>query len=173
MNQGGSIVTSDLSNCNINTTNRTLESLLNDNHHEILSSNINGTSTTTTTATPTTISSPLNTANIMSANNPNTNNATFSSSTPYIIQNGKIYQLTANNQLIARNLIHINQLSNLVQTSEQQSNEDNTNPNQSNQTNNNGTINVMSQQQQQHTNINNTSTMNFANSTNAFRIMSG
>ena len=42
--------------------------------------------------------------------------ATFSSTTPYIIQNGKIYQLTSNNQLIARNLIHINQLSSLVST---------------------------------------------------------
>jgi hypothetical protein len=36
--------------------------------------------------------------------------STFASTAPYIIQNGKIYQLTSNNQLIARNLIHINQL---------------------------------------------------------------
>lgn len=53
------------------------------------------------------LAKPVNsTANLITSNN----QTTFSSPTPYIIQNGKIYQLASNSQLVGRNLIHINQL---------------------------------------------------------------
>lgn len=41
---------------------------------------------------------------------PNIATATGTTASPYIIQNGNIYQLTANNQLISRNTIQLNQI---------------------------------------------------------------
>jgi hypothetical protein len=98
----------------LNTANRTLETILTQSNNEIASIDPNMNNNVLVSSG----SSTLVTNPTQQASTSNTNAATFSSSTPYIIQNGKIYQLTSNNQLIARNLIQINQIPSLVNNAE-------------------------------------------------------